>query len=92
MIFFLEYSRNETILKIGHLAKAITCVKWSVWVRKIQKNMLKPLYKNIGVVLYKKKKQKRTQKTQVFENYEAILRIGHLAKTVAFAWSLFVKN
>ena len=55
--------------------------------------MPKTCYKNIGVVLYKKKKkQKRTQKTQVFENYEAILRIGHLAKTVAFAWSLFVKN
>ena len=33
-----KYSRNETILKIGHLAKAIahanaiTFAKWSVWV------------------------------------------------------------
>ena len=34
-----KYSRNETILKIGHLAKAIahakaiTFAKWSVWVK-----------------------------------------------------------
>ena len=27
-----KYSRNETILKIGHLAKAIAFAKWSVWV------------------------------------------------------------
>ena len=27
-----KYSRNETILKIGHLAKAIDLAKWSVWV------------------------------------------------------------
>ena len=27
-----KYSRNETILKIGHLAKAIDFAKWSVWV------------------------------------------------------------
>ena len=35
-----KYSRNETILKIGHLAKAIahakatTFAKWIVWVQK----------------------------------------------------------
>ena len=28
-----KYSRNETILKIGHLTKAIDFVKWSVWVQ-----------------------------------------------------------
>ena len=28
-----KYSRNETILKIGHLAKPIDFAKWSVWVR-----------------------------------------------------------
>ena len=27
------YSRNETILKIGHFAKAIGFLKWSVWVK-----------------------------------------------------------
>ena len=29
-------SRNETILKIGHLAKAIACAKWSVWIKKLK--------------------------------------------------------
>ena len=28
-----KYWRSETILKIGHLAKAIHCAKWSVWVK-----------------------------------------------------------
>ena len=29
----IKYSRNETILKIDHLAKAIAFAKWSVWVK-----------------------------------------------------------
>ena len=29
----IRYSSNETILKIGHHAKAIGHGKWSVWVR-----------------------------------------------------------
>ena len=28
-----KYLRNETIFKVGHLAKAIDFAKWSVWVR-----------------------------------------------------------
>ena len=28
-----KYSTNESILKIGHLAKAIEFAKWSVWVK-----------------------------------------------------------
>ena len=28
-----KYSRNESILKMGHLAKAIEFAKWSVWVK-----------------------------------------------------------
>ena len=30
-----KYSRNGTILKIGHLAKAIASAKWSVWVKNL---------------------------------------------------------
>ena len=29
----IKYSINETILKIGHLTKAIAFAKWSVWVK-----------------------------------------------------------
>ena len=28
-----KYSRNETILIIGHLARVIAFAKWSVWVK-----------------------------------------------------------
>ena len=28
-----KYSRNEPIMKIGHLARAIVFAKWSVWVK-----------------------------------------------------------
>ena len=28
-----KYSTNESILKMGHLAKAIEFAKWSVWVK-----------------------------------------------------------
>ena len=28
-----KYSTNESILKMGHLAKAIDFAKWSVWVK-----------------------------------------------------------
>ena len=28
-----KYLRNETIFKIGHLAKAIAFAKWTVWVK-----------------------------------------------------------
>ena len=31
-----KYSRNETILKIGHLAKALAFAKWSVRVKKLK--------------------------------------------------------
>ena len=31
-----KYCRNETILKIGHLAKAIPFAKWSVWVKNLK--------------------------------------------------------
>ena len=57
-----KYSRNERILKIGHLAKAIAHVKaiglsiWSVSVQKLKmpKTCEKPFYKNSKVVLCKK--------------------------------------
>ena len=71
--FFLQYSRNETIVKIGHLAKAIPCVKWSVWVRnkkKNTKNMPKtPFYKNIGVILYKRNARKNSKYSRIMTQF-----------------------
>ena len=59
-----KYSKNGTILKVGHLAiaivhsKAIAFAKWSVWL-KMPKKWEKPFYRNITVVLCKKPLQKR---------------------------------
>ena len=92
-----KYWRNETILKIGHLAKAIVFVKWSVWVKKLkmQKTCEKPFYKIIRVVLCEKPLKK---KTKSWRN-NTISKISHLAKArahakaIAFAkWSVWVKN
>ena len=51
-----KYSRNESILKIGHLAKAIDFAKWSVWVKSKngKKHAKKRFYDHIRVVLCKK--------------------------------------
>ena len=57
-----KYSRNKTILKIGHRAKAkahakaMAFAKWSVWIKKLKmpKTCEKQFYKNIRVVLCKK--------------------------------------
>ena len=58
-----KYSKNETIMKIGHLAKAIAHAKalrfgkWSVWIKnwKCQK---KAIYRSFRVVLCKKPLEK----------------------------------
>ena len=51
-----KYSRNETILKIGHHAKAMTPAKMVSLVQKLkfQKTCQNPFYKSVTVVLCKK--------------------------------------
>ena len=85
-----KYSTNETILKIGHLAKAIDFGKWSVWVKiKMAKNMRKTIlraHSNCSV-------QKAAHENTKYSLNESILKIGHLAKPIDFAkWSVWVKN
>ena len=84
-----KYSRNETSLKIGHLAKAIAhakaiaFAKWSVFGQKLKmpKTCEKPFYKNIKVLLCKKQIEKNTK----YSRNERSLKIGHLAKAIAHA-------
>ena len=160
-----KYSKNETILKIGHLAKAIAhakaipIAKWSVWVKhlkcqkhaktdsirtlelfcaksplkkhqifekwdqfenrpcckgygpckdyslckmvslgqkfKMPKTCEKRFYKNIRVVMRKKNRSKKHQ----YLRHKTILKIAHLANSIAHAkaiaftkWSVRVKN
>ena len=56
---------------------------------KMPKKCEKPSYKIVRVVLCKKP----LEKTPNIRKNETILKIGHLAKAIAFAkWSVWVKN
>ena len=78
---------SETILKISHLAKAITHANAMVFFQtvslgqklKMAKTCEKPFYNNIRVVLCKKS----LKKTLNIERKGKILKIGHLAKALA---------
>ena len=60
-----KYSRNETILKIGHLAKAIAHTKWSVSVKseKCQKHAKNHSTRTLELFCAKN----RSKKHQIFE-------------------------
>ena len=59
------YSRNETILKIGHLAKAIDFARWSVWLKNSngQKRAKNDSRGTLGLFCAKN----RRKKNQIFE-------------------------
>ena len=97
-----KYSTNETILKIGHVAKAIAhaeaiaFAKWSVWVKnvKCQKHGKMILQEHSSCSV-----QKTAPKNTKYSRNETILKIGHLAKPIAHVkgkafkkWSPWVKN
>ena len=86
-----KYSRNETILKMGYLpkaiahAKAIAFAKWSVWVKnlKMPTPCKKPFYTNIRVVLCKKplektpniRQMRRFLKSAILQRLESMPRV-----------------
>ena len=77
-----KYSRNESILKIGHHAKAIAHAKSS-------KNMSKSILQ----IIYSCSVQKTARKNTKYSRNESILKIGHHAKAIAHAKSLlWLKN
>ena len=98
-----KYSRNETILKIGHLAKAIAHVKAIYSLCKMV---------SLGLKLKKAKTSepnstgtlqlfcgKILRENTKYSRNERIFKIGHLAKAIAHAkaiafakWSVCVKN
>ena len=85
-----KYSRNETILKIGHLAKAIDFAKVSVWVK--NSNGQKPAKNDSTSTLELFCAKNRCKKKTKYWRNETILKIGHLAKAIHFAkWSVWVK-
>ena len=97
-----NHSGNETILKIGHLAKAIAHAKAialakcsvSVKIKELQKHA-----KNYSTRTLQLFCAKTTGKNTNFGGNETILKIGHLAKAIAHAkaialakCSVWVKN
>ena len=85
-----KYSTNETILKIGHHAKAIGLAK-SHLASKIK--IPKTMSKSILQIIYSCSVQKTARKNTKYSTNETILKIGHHAKAIGFAKSsLWVKN
>ena len=90
-----KYSRNETILKIVHLAKAkahaklIAFSKWSAWVKikKCQKHAKNHSKRTLELFCAKK----RSKNTKYSRN-ETILKIGHLDRAIAHANTLKKPN
>ena len=95
-----KYSRNETILKIGHLAKAIASAwviafaKWSLWVKTYNSKKDAKNHSTTGLQLYCRKDG--CKKHGIYsknDKFSKIARIGQYEKAMAFAkWSLWVKN
>ena len=84
-----KYSRNETILKIGHHAKPILQNRDFGSKIKIPQNMSKSILE----VIKSSSVQKTARKNTNYSRNETILKIGHHAKPIAFAKSsLWVKN
>ena len=64
----IKYSRNETILEIGHLAKAIDFAKWSVWVK--NSNGHEPAKNDSTTTLELFCAKNRWKKHQIFEKLD----------------------
>ena len=81
-----KHSRNESILKIGHHAKAIAPQNPHFGSKiKIPKNMSKSILQ----ITLSFSMQKAAQKNTKHSRNESILKIGHHAKAIAHAKSSF---
>ena len=85
-----KYSRNETILKIGHHAKAIAHAKSSLWLKNFNFKKHVKIYSTNHSQLFSAKNRSKNTK---YSRNETILKIGHHAKAIAHAKSsLWLKN
>ena len=86
-----KYSRNEAILKIGHVAKAIDFAKWTVWVKNSKRQ--KRAKNNSASTLAQFCARNRCKKNTKYSKNETILKIGHLAKALDFPkWSVLIQH
>ena len=86
----IKYSRNKTILKIGHFARAMAQAKLSVWVKTYNSK------KHAGIdstTIFKYFCAENRSKNTKYLRNETILKIGHFAKAIAHGkLSVWVKN
>ena len=85
----IKYSKNATILKIGHLAKAISHAKAIYSLGKIlilgQKLKMPKTCKNYSTRTLQLVCAKTAGKNIKYSGNETILKLGHLAKAIAHA-------
>ena len=79
--------------KVGHDAKIIAFVEWSVWVKsfKCQKGAKNDCTSRLDLLCAKN----RSKKQVIFEKKRILkmAKVGHDAKAIAFAkWSVWVKH
>ena len=85
-----KFSRNKTILKIGHYPKAIAHAKSSLWVKNEESTKRVKIHSTDHLALFRAKKSANNSK---YSRNETILKIGHHAKAIAHAKSShWVKN
>ena len=81
-------SRNETIFKIGHLAKAIAHAKAIAFAKLVILGQKLKMQKNSRQTIlqqhYSWSVQKTAPKNTKCSRNETIFKIGHLAKAIAF--------
>ena len=66
-----KYSTNEPILKIGHFAKAIGFVTWSVWVKNLKSQKHAKNYSTRTLDLFcAENRSKKHQKFDKWDNFE----------------------
>ena len=85
-----KYSKNETILKLSHHAKAIAFAKSLLWVKNLNSKKHVKINSTNHFELFCAKTARKNTK---YSRNETILKIGQHAKALAFAKSsLWVKN
>ena len=86
-----QYSRNDSISKIGHHGKAIAHAKSSIWLKNYNSKTHVKIHSTNHSQLFSAKY--RSQKHTKYWRNERILKIGHNAKAIAHAkFSLWLKN
>ena len=85
-----KYSRNKTIFKIGHDAKAIAHAKSSLWLKHLNTEKHLKIHSTNHLQLFCAKNRSKNTK---YSRNESILKIPHHAKSIAHAnSSLWLKN